>query len=355
MKKLQVDLAELALAFEDAMGERSYYLDLETGQVVWISQETRSELEGIYEEVYDPDSEESVDLAQVLEGYDIADWQKEEMLEADRVDRLFGSRYIAVPEADSHEGYRDMERFILTVQDERLQDRLWQAIQCRGAFRRFKDVLTGYYREEKRWYAFQGDQITERVLEWLESEGIEPILAEHPTVQEPGPAEPSVRDRLLAEALAFVRPANQLPGVTRIALIGSLTTEEPDPKDADLLVAVTDDMDLAPLATLGRRLQGHAQSLGRGGEVFLADPQGHHLGRTCPWKRCGPGIRISCDALHCGRRPYLHDDLEVVRLDEGLVVAPPIELWPQVMARVPVPEDVERELLRPLRGERKGG
>jgi hypothetical protein len=44
----------------------------------------------------------------------------------------------------------------------------------------------------------------------------------------------------------------------------------------------------------------------------------------------------------------------VVRLDEGLVVAPPIELWPQVMARVPVPEDVERELLRPLRGERKG-
>ena len=351
MKKLPIDLSELAMAFEDAMGERSYYLDLETGQVVWISQETRSELESIYEEVYVPDSEESVDLAQVLEGYDIADWQKEEVLEADRVDRLFGSRYIAVPEADSHEGYRDMERFILTVQDERLQDRLWQAIQGRGAFRHFKDILAGYYREEKRWYTFQDGQITERVLEWLESKGIEPIITEHPTAQEPGPAEPSVRDRLLAEALAFVRAANQLSGVTRIALIGSLTTEEPDPKDADLLVAVADDMDLTPLVTLGRKLQGHTQSFARGGEVFLADPHGHYLGRTCPWKRCGPGIRISCDALHCGRRPYLHDDLDTVRLDENLVLAPPIELWPQVVVRVSVPEDVERELLLPLREE----
>ena len=131
-------------------------------------------------------------------------------------------------------------------------------------------------------------------------------------------------------------------------------TGKPDPKDADLLVTVADDMDLTLLATLGRKLQGHAQSFARGGEVFLADPQGHYLGRTCPWKRCGPGIRISCDALHCGRRPYLHDDLETIRLDEGLVVAPPIELWPQVVTRVSVPGDVERELLLPLREDLGG-
>jgi hypothetical protein len=355
MRKLPIDLGELAMAFEDATGERGCYLDLETGQVVWISQETRSELESIYEETCEPDSEESVDLAEVLQDYEMADWQKEELLEADRVDRLYGSRYIGVPEADSHEAYRDMERFILTVQDGHLQDRLWQAIQGRGAFRRFKDVLAGYYREEKRWYAFQDNQLRGRILEWLESEDIEPVIPEPPPTQEPEPAEPTDRERLLAEVLAFVRAANQLSGVTRIALIGSLTTEEPDPKDADLLVTVTDDMDVVPLATLGRKLQGHAQSFGRGGEVFLADPRGHYLGRTCPWKQCGPGIRISCDALHCGRRPYLHDDLEMVRLDESLVVAPPIELWPQVMVRVPVPEDVEMELLRPLREEEDGG
>jgi Uncharacterised protein family (UPF0158) len=354
MRKLQIDLGELAMAYEDATWERSYYLDLETGQVVWISDETRGELESIYEEIYDPESEEPVDLAAALQDYDLADWQKEELLEADRVDHFCGSRYIAAPVADSHEGYRDMERFILTVQDERLQDRLWQAIQGRGAFRRFKDVLAGYYREEKRWYAFQYDQVTGRILEWLESEGIEPIIPEPPPAQEPGPEEPTVRERLLSEVLAFVWAANQLSGVTRIALIGSLTTEEPDPKDADLLVTVTDDMDLAPLATLGRKLEGHAQSFGRGGEVFLADPRGHYLGRTCPWKQCGPGIRISCDALHCGRRPYLHDDLETAHLAERLIAAPPIELWPQVVARVPVPEDVERALLLPLREKQSG-
>ncbi len=87
---------------------------------------------------------------------------------------------------------------------------------------------------------------------------------------------PSVRAFLIAEVLAFVRAARQVSGVTRIALIGSLTTEKPEPKDADLLVTVTDDADLEPLARLGRRLQGRAQSINRGGDIFLANPKGKY-------------------------------------------------------------------------------
>jgi hypothetical protein len=138
---------------------------------------------------------------------------------------------------------------------------------------------------------------------------------------------PSTRARLVAEVLTFVRAASQLPGVMRIALIGSLTTEEPDPKDADVLVTVTDDADLSPLATLGRKLAGHAQGFNRGGDVFLANPRGDYLGRTCPWRDCRPGIRVSCDALHCGQRPYLHDDLQIIKLAHDLIMAAPIELW----------------------------
>jgi hypothetical protein len=41
MKELSIDLGQLEMAFEDASWESSYYLDLETGQVIWISQETR--------------------------------------------------------------------------------------------------------------------------------------------------------------------------------------------------------------------------------------------------------------------------------------------------------------------------
>ena len=161
-----------------------------------------------------------------------------------------------------------------------------------------------------------------------------------------------IRHALLTEVLAFLRPARQLPGVRRIALLGSLATAKADPKDADLLVTVTDDADLTPLARLSRRLQGRAQGMNRGADVFLADPNGRYLGRTCPWKECRPGRRLSCDARHCGRRHYLHDDLDTIRLDDALVAAAPVELWPRPVARVPVPADVEQVVLAPLREER---
>jgi hypothetical protein len=160
---------------------------------------------------------------------------------------------------------------------------------------------------------------------------------------------PPIRPHLLAGVLAFTQAASQVPGVARIALIGSLAIGKAEPKDADVLVMVEDNVDLTLLAAQGRKLLGHCQSRGRGGEVFLANPSGDYLGRLCPWKRCGPGIRASCDALHCGRRPYLHDDMATIRLPSALIAAPPIELWPETVIRATVPPDVEAELLAPLR------
>jgi hypothetical protein len=124
----------------------------------------------------------------------------------------------------------------------------------------------------------------------------------------------TIRQRLLEDAWQFVRIAGQLPGVVRIALVGPLATEKPAPKDVDLLIAVTDAADLTPMAHAARRLKGHAQSYNHGADVFVADPSGHYLGRLCPWKQCAPWIRASCDALHCGRRPFLHDDLTTIQL-----------------------------------------
>ncbi len=158
----------------------------------------------------------------------------------------------------------------------------------------------------------------------------------------------SVRAFLLTEVLRFVERARTCPGVRRIALVGSLAREENSPKDADVLVIVDEDADLAPLATAGRRLKGRAQSRNKGADIFLADPSGNYIGRTCHWRECSPGIRAACDARHCGRRPFLHDDLDDVTLDAVLVKAPPVELWPKVVRRVHVPGDVEAELLGPL-------
>ena len=153
-----------------------------------------------------------------------------------------------------------------------------------------------------------------------------------------------IREQMLAGVLGFVRAVAPIVGVRRIALIGSIITAKPTPKDVDLLVTVTDDTDLAPFARCARRLQGRLQALNRWADVFLADERGRYLGRTCTWRECRPGIRASCDALHCGRRPHLHDDLGDVRLNQALIASPPVEIWPTVIRRSTVPPDVEHLL-----------
>jgi len=158
----------------------------------------------------------------------------------------------------------------------------------------------------------------------------------------------AVRSQLLAAVDEFVRSASKLCGVTRIALIGSLATSKANPKDADLLVNVADEMDLSPLAKLGRRLKGTAQQINRGADIFLANSKGEYIGRTCHWKECRPGIRLSCRARHCGLRHYLYDDLDVVCLRSELIAEPPLELWPQVIERAALPPDVRKFLVSPL-------
>ena len=115
-----------------------------------------------------------------------------------------------------------------------------------------------------------------------------------------------------------------------------------------MLVTVDDDADLAPLATAGRRLKGHAQSRNKGADIFLADPLGDYIGRICHWRECWPGIRVSCDARHCGRRAFLHDDLDTVTLDQALIKTPPLELWPKIVRRVKLPTDVETQLVQSI-------
>lgn len=183
----------------------------------------------------------------------------------------------------TEEANRQLER----IDD--LYNLLQEATQGRGAFGRFKGILRKHPAEEQRWYAFRDNRLQQQNLDWLAEEGIEPI-----NMPEPEPTEAKMEDqlefrhKLLDEVLIFTRAACRIPDVTRVALIGSLTTDKPDPYDADMLVTVTDDADLTQLATVARKLQGHAQSFARGGEVFLADPQHHYLGRTCPWKRFYP-------------------------------------------------------------------
>ena len=153
---------------------------------------------------------------------------------------------------------------------------------------------------------------------------------------------------MFAEVRRFIGQASQLPGVERFALIGSLATEKEFPKDIDLLVTIGADCDLVEVARLGRQLAGHMANHSSGADIFLVDPDGNYLGRTCPWKLCGPGYRTSCDAMHCGQRPFLHDDLGSIRLNESVIRHPPVLLWPVPTAAEYVPQDIHEQLIEPL-------
>jgi hypothetical protein len=338
MKKVTVNWNELSAAFDNSRLELRYFLDTDTGQVLMVTAEDYSYLQELYEETQE-EASGAFDLDLALAESGLPDWQQEGVRTADFIEIHFGGRIIAIPEADTRAGYDAMQAFIATVENRRLQNQLVQATHGRGAFRRFRNILSQHLAEEQRWYAFEENRLRQQIADWLTEEGIEPINdPELVAVDEAAFVE--LRNRLLDEVALFVQATSQIPGVRRIALIGSLTSDKPDPKDADILVTVTDTLDLARLAEQGRKLKGHCQSFNRGGEVFLADEQNRYLGRICPWKRCEPYIRAACQAQNCGQRPFLHDDLHVIKLPAHLFAAPPLILWPELVASVAVPEDV---------------
>jgi hypothetical protein len=162
----------------------------------------------------------------------------------------------------------------------------------------------------------------------------------------PRPSVPNPRPHLLNAVLALVRAARSTPGVLRIALLGSLATEKPVPKDADVPVTIDAAMDLDRLARLGRRLQGTAQTINLGADIFLANASGRYLGRTCHYRECHP--RVACRALSCGLRQHLNDDLQIVTLSSAIIGAPPIDLWPRIVARCAVPADTHALLVAKL-------
>lgn len=169
-------------------------------------------------------------------------------------------------------------------------------------------------------------------------------------VHAPRPSVPNPRAALLGAVLDFVGEASACPGVARIALIGSLATPKPVPKDADMLVTLEDDADLAPLARISRRLQGRAQGFNLGADIFLCDRAHRYIGRVCHYRECH--LRALCQAQSCGmreHREHLNDDLHIVTLKAPVILSPPFMLWPEVERNVQAPEDVEQLLLAALK------
>jgi hypothetical protein len=86
-------------------------------------------------------------------------------------------RWLYVDCVGSRESYRDMERFIATVEDPTIVDRLQIAITGKGAFRRFKDVLSRWPEELQRYFQSSGEHQIGRARAWLAASGYRPVKA----------------------------------------------------------------------------------------------------------------------------------------------------------------------------------
>ncbi|HLL21941.1 MAG TPA: UPF0158 family protein, partial [Kofleriaceae bacterium] len=156
-----------------------------------------------------------------------------------------------VEPASSREQYRWMERFVGSVVDEPLRERLIISIDGKGAFRRFKDVLLAYPAERERWFSYRADLLHWHIQNWLEQHdiattneppwGIVEAPQELPTIGRPlvhGTEAPGEALRRQARDLIETIPAIELP--TAIAFLEFLKQRsaeqiakaEHDPTDA---------------------------------------------------------------------------------------------------------------------------
>ncbi len=97
------------------------------------------------------------------------------------------TQYFRVESVSSREQYRWMERFIQMVEEPKLRAELGQAIDGKGAFRRFKDVLMGQAAERERWFTFRSERLKVFMEAWLAAHAIKPIprSAEQPGTEAP--------------------------------------------------------------------------------------------------------------------------------------------------------------------------
>jgi hypothetical protein len=136
-REVPIDWEALEDAFENNAPEVHSYLHLTTGEVL-----------------------------RVVDG--IADPEMHSRIASDQ-------DYLRVDPVSSREQYRWMERFIPMVEDPDLRDRLGAAIDGKGAFRRFKDVLMAYAADRERWFAFRSERLRVFMEAWLSAHALRAV------------------------------------------------------------------------------------------------------------------------------------------------------------------------------------
>ena len=83
--------------------------------------------------------------------------------------------YLPIETVPSRIQYQWVDEFTKTIEDETLRTRMEAAINGKGAFRRFKDILLTIPDERRRWFGFRDVKMRHRIVEWVLENGIQPL------------------------------------------------------------------------------------------------------------------------------------------------------------------------------------
>ncbi|SEN37202.1 Uncharacterised protein family (UPF0158) [Mesobacillus persicus] len=153
MSKTIANLADIIDGMETAMDGWSHFLSLKTGEVIFIQ-------------------EGELNKAEEVESYeDLEKWEQEDLEIAFDVVENFED-YLELPSSYDINEYEFMRDFCFLVEDERAKNDLLNAIQGRGAFRRFKDRVAWLGMLDE-WYQYRNGRYREIAIEWCEENGVE--------------------------------------------------------------------------------------------------------------------------------------------------------------------------------------
>jgi hypothetical protein len=85
------------------------------------------------------------------------------------------SDFVAVEAIPSRIQYQWVDEFVASIEDPDLKTRVEAAINGKGAFRRFKDILLTSPDERRRWFEYRDQKMRQRIVEWVREKGIEPL------------------------------------------------------------------------------------------------------------------------------------------------------------------------------------
>ena len=153
--KTTVKLSEIIEGMEMQSDEMSGYVNIKTGEVTWASSDDL---------LFAEDEDEDIDLS------DYPEWQQETIKQAQKI--LFSEDYLSLPSKFDIHDYSIMEDFCLSLEDERLRDKMFNAIKRKGAFGNFKYYILEH-NIEKDWYRFRESAYKEIAVGWCEDNDIQ--------------------------------------------------------------------------------------------------------------------------------------------------------------------------------------